>query len=354
MTLYDAVSGLPLVVDDYGFELRERDTSSGFTRTTTVVSLRGDGETGLGEDVTYANEAHYALQDADPDLPLAGEHTFDSFSGTLADLDLFHGTEPDRPSDRHYRRWGFESAALDLALRQAGTDLGAALSREYDPVEFVVSTRLDGPEDSPPTAARVKRWLDIDPGLGFKLDPTTDWTADLVSDLAATGRVRIVDLKGRYEGTAVDNPADPELYRLVLDGFPDALVEDPNLTEETRPLFDGHEDRVSWDAPITGVESIESLPFEPEWLNIKPSRFGSVRSLFDSLEYCMDRDVGCYGGGQFELDVGRGQIQALASLFYADSPNDVAPGEYNRPEPSAGLPRTPLSPPASPEGFRWD
>ena len=61
-----------------------------------------------------------------------------------------------------------------------------------------------------------------------------------------------------------------------------------------------------------------------------------------------------YGGGQFELGVGRGQIQALASLFYADSANDVAPGGYNAPAPVEGLPRSPLEPPARPDGFSWE
>ena len=41
-----------------------------------------------------------------------------------------------------------------------------------------------------------------------------------------------------------------------------------------------------------------------------------------------------YGGGQFELGVGRGQIQILAALFSADGPNDVAPGGYNANEPT--------------------
>ena len=49
-----------------------------------------------------------------------------------------------------------------------------------------------------------------------------------------------------------------------------------------------------------------------------------------------------YAGGQFELGVGRAQIQALASLFYPGGPNDCAPGGYNAPEPTAGLPVSPL------------
>ena len=50
-----------------------------------------------------------------------------------------------------------------------------------------------------------------------------------------------------------------------------------------------------------------------------------------------------YGGGQFELGPGRGQIQYLASLFSADSPNDVAPSGYNDPVPRPGLPVEPAS-----------
>ena len=49
-----------------------------------------------------------------------------------------------------------------------------------------------------------------------------------------------------------------------------------------------------------------------------------------------------YGGGQFELGRGRAQIQNLASVFYPDTPNDVAPGAYNLGEPRDDLPRSPL------------
>ena len=352
MTLYDAVADLDLSIEGFDLERREQDTSSGFTRVTTVFSLHGAGETGRGEDVTYDAEDHDALRDADPEFPFAGEQTLGSFSEELDDVDLFPGKEPKRETGRHYRRWAVESAALDLALRQADTDLGTLLGREYDPVRFVVSTRLDE-EGGSANTRRVHRWLEMDGATEFKLDPTEGWTDEVVADLAATGRVRVLDLKGQYEGTDVDGAADPALYERVVEGFPDALIEDPKLTDETRAALSGHESRVTWDYPITGVESIEGLPFEPEWLNVKPSRFGTVESLFDSLDYCAQHGIDCYGGGQFELDVGRGQIQLLASLFYPDSPNDVAPGAYNRPEPTEGLPTSPLPPSDEVRGFRW-
>ncbi|MEF8822379.1 MAG: hypothetical protein V5A52_08885 [Halovenus sp.] len=347
--LYDRLASLDLQIDDHTLALRERDTSSGFTRTTTIVSLHGDGETGHGEDVTYDNEPHYDLAESDPDIPITDTASFAEFSGTVADIDLFFGEEPGSSIFRNYRRWAFESAALDLALKQAGTNLGEQLNRSYSPVRFVVSTRLE----EPPTGERVVEWLDRNPDLEFKLDPTPEWTPELVETLADTGAVQTLDLKGKYEGTDVDVPADPELYELIRDGFPDAIIEDPNLTDETQPIFEGHEDRVSWDYPIRSIETVEALPWEPGWLNIKPSRFGSVQSLLDTIEYCQKREIKLYGGGQFELGVGREQLHALASLFYPDAPNDVAPGGYNDPEPTDGLPQSPLPEPGGPDGFGW-
>jgi hypothetical protein len=347
--LYDHVADLPLHVDSVELDRRERETSSGFTRQTTVVSVHGDGETGRGEDVTYDGEEHAVFLDWDGDESLTGETTFDGFSNRLADIDFFPDTDPDQSIFRNYRRWAVESAALDLALKQAATNLADRLDRTYDPVRFVVSTRLA----EPPTGEVVLDWLDRNPALEFKLDPTAAWTDAVVERLAATEAVRILDLKGQYHGTTVDQPADPALYERVVDGFPAALIEDPALTDATRPLFDGAEDRVSWDYPIRGVQSVADLPWEPQWLNVKPSRFGSVESLFATIEYCQERGIRLYGGGQFELDVGREHLHALASLFYPSAPNDVAPRGYNDPDPGDELPTSPLDPPAAPRGLSW-
>lgn len=348
--LYDAVSDLPLRIADTARTRRERDTSSGFQRTTTTFHLRGDGVSGRGEDVSYDTEDHKVLESA-PAFDLRGRYgSFAAFSDYLDDVDLFPGAPPTRETAHHYRRWALESAALDLALKQNDRSLGEAVGRTPNPLRFVVSTRLG----DPPTTDRVEELLDADPEAEFKLDPTTDWTDELVDSLAGTGAVRIVDLKGHYEGTDVDQAPDPDLYERVLRGFPDAVVEDPALTEETRPLFDGEEDRVSWDAPITGVGSVRELPFEPSWLNVKPSRFGTVESLFETIEYAEANDISLYGGGQFELDVGRDHVQLLASLFYPDGPNDVAPGEYNDPAVADGLPTSPLDAPANPAGLDWE
>ena len=115
MSLYDAVADLPLEVDSYELERRELVVSPEFTRVTTLVRLHGGGEEGIGEDVTYTAGDH----PPPADVPLAGSHKLDSYSQLLERLALFTN-EPQMEAARDYRRWAFESAALDLALRQAG------------------------------------------------------------------------------------------------------------------------------------------------------------------------------------------------------------------------------------------
>jgi hypothetical protein len=199
----------------------------------------------------------------------------------------------------------------------------------------------------------VRRRLERYPTLRFKLDPTSGWTDDLIAELVETEAVDSVDFKGLYKGTVVDQPPDPDLYRRVLAAFPDAWIEDPALTDETRRLFEGQEHRVTWDAPIHSIADIEALPFPPRMVNVKPSRLGGLEALLDCYDYLAERSIEAYGGGQFELGPGRGQIQYLASLFHPGTPNDVAPTGYNNPEPPPGLPDSPLEPSFPPTGFRW-
>ena len=193
----------------------------------------------------------------------------------------------------------------------------------------------------PPSTERFEEWLDLYPGLRFKLDANPEWTDALVSQLAATGAVDSIDFKGHYQGTAVDTPPDADLYRRVAEGLPEAWLEDPALTAETTPVLEPHRDRVTWDAPIHSVEDIESLLWPPKTVNVKPSRFGSIERLFAAYDYCEAHEIGAYGGGQWELGPGRGHIQLLAAHFHPETPNDVAPREFNL-DPQPGLPESPL------------
>jgi hypothetical protein len=345
----DRLADLPLRVEDYALERLERAVSSAFTRVSTVIRLRGGGEEGIGEDVTYDAVDHDALQSAGPILALAGSRTLGEFCDHVEALELWPAP-PQREPSRLYRVWAYESAAFDLALRQAGTTLHAALGREPRPVRFVVSLRLGEPATLDPVTRRLDRY----PSLRFKLDPTKDWTHEIVEGLVTTGSVDSVDFKGLYEGTIVDSHAGPDLYELVVGAFPEAWIEDPNVRDpQIDALLRPHRDRITWDAPIHGVADIEARPFPPRMVNIKPSRLGPLHSLFAAYAYCEERGIGMYGGGQFELGPGRGHIQYLASLFHPDTPNDVAPGGYNDPDVPAGLPVSPLEPKPHDVGFRW-
>jgi hypothetical protein len=347
---FDLLADLPLEVDGYTLEGLRTEVSSGFERLTTVVHLRGGGLEGVGEDVVYDRADHVALQEAGAVHDLAGSYALNEFCERIDELDLFP-VKPQREVSRLYRRWTFHSAALDLALRQAEKPLYETLRREPRPVTFVVSLRLGEPPSMSPIESRIERY----PTLRFKLDPTTSWTPELISQLVATGAVDSVDFKSLYRGTVVDQPPDPVLYQRVVEAFPSAWLEDPDVvTPETTAVLQDHHDRITWDAPIHSIDDIEALPFPPRMVNIKPSRIGGLPKLCATYDYCAEREIDAYGGGQFELGPGRGQAQYLASLFHPDTPNDLAPSAFNRNEPPLGLPSSPLPPTPSPIGFRWD
>ena len=357
MASFEAIADLPLEIESCEFE-GLGITVGDFERLTTIVKLRGGGEEGIGEDVVYDPVDHIGQQDQGPPEGLAGSFTFAEFSAHLDGIDLFPAGPPVREDiSPAYRRWAFESAALDLALRRAGTNLAAALGREPRPVNFVNSMRLSGfGEGERSSIEPLRKRLAVYPTLRFKLDPTNDWDDELIAALAETGAVDSLDFKGFYKGTPVDVETDPELYAKLIETFPDAWLEDPDVTEETRPLLEPASERVTWDAPIHSIADIETMPWSPpKTVNVKPSRFGPISNLFATYDYCEERGIGAYGGGQSELGQGRGQIQYLASIFHPDTPNDVAPGGYNDPAQATkpGLPSSPLDPAIDDLGFRW-
>jgi hypothetical protein len=313
---FDSVRQLPLHIDGYYLEPLEQEVARGFTLKRTVVVLHGAGEEGRGEEVDYNPRAQDELQADDPKLAVAGEHTIESFS-------LLQSGQTE------YRRWAFESAALDLALRQSGLSLGEAIGREPQPLRFVVSTR----------GGNVDAWRALYPALRFKLDPDPDWTDEIVASVADV--IDTADFKGIYRGS-FGMPPDPLLYKRIAEAFPATWLEDPALTSATTDVLAPHRDRITWDAGIHEWSDVEALPSKPRCLNSKPSRFGSVKRLFDFYDACEREGIALYGGGQFELGVGRDQIQLLAALFHADAPNDVAPSGFNSPQPLEGLPTSPL------------
>jgi hypothetical protein len=347
-SLWPRLAGLPLVIEACEYERLHAVLAYEFERVTTHVRLVGAGVDGLGEDVSVFREEGSALHETRPALPLEGEWTLAGFCEHLAALELWP-EPPEWDGALRFRQWAFESAALDLALRQAGHSLHDALRLEPQPVRFVNSLGL-GKE---PSIEPVRRRLARSPGVRFKLDAEATWPQALVDEVAATGAVDTIDFKGQYGLEVKDPDALGALYDRVLSAFPDAYLEDPHDLPEFAQRLGDHLERVSYDAPIRSADDIGATPLAAHVVNVKPSRIGSLRELFEVYARCARDQRPMYGGGMGELGVGRGQIELLAALFHADAPNDVAPSAYNEEDPPGDLAASPLTPRPEAIGFRW-
>lgn len=345
--MWDRLSTLPLEVDAYELDRLTTTQAYSFERITTRIRLLGAGAEGQGEDVSPFEGEEDTLHVAGPVLPLAGEWTLGSFCDHLATLDQWP-VEPRWDVGRRWRNWAFESAALDLALRQAGRPLHEVLGREPRPLRFVNSLGLG----DPPTFDPIRRRRERHPGLRFKIDATPAWSPELTAEVAATGAVEIVDFKGQY-GLELPELCDLlAMYDRVIEAFPDALLEDAHDLPEVTDMLRSQAHRISYDAPIHTAANLDTTPLPPRAVNIKPCRVGDLRSLLEVYAAVEERGLITYGGGMGELDVGRGQIQLLAALFHPEGPNDTAPGGYNADTPAADLPDSPLRLEPAATGFR--
>ncbi|MCW2928345.1 MAG: hypothetical protein JWM86_2313 [Thermoleophilia bacterium] len=359
--LLDALLPLPVTVAELTTSQLELAGATSFSRIATIVELHGGGHIGRGEDIAYSADAQEALPAELAKLDLAGEWTVASLSAHLDTirLDLPNGMGDDKDG---YHRWALEAAVIDLALRQRGVNLAELVDEEWQPVQVSLSMGLG----SPPSADVVRRWVEQDPSVTFKLDASMAWTHDLVGELASIGHaVSTVDFKALYHGDWAENDYPVSLYRVVADGLPGAILEDARLDDEVLDAFD--EDalgRLAWDYPITAVADVPGIEgstatfsdLRPGAINIKPSRFGTIGRLLDTIARCDAEGIPCYSGGQYELGIGRTQVQAIASLCYPDAPNDCAPVLFHgaSPEDAASMPLGPVTPPAGHLGFGWD
>lgn len=345
---WERLAALPLTIESVDLEFPSLKVGE-WERVTTVIGLKGLGDTGLGEDVTYESEEHEKVRAAAPVVDAVGTWTLGSFCAKVAETDLFPAGDPDHDVSRRYRRWAWESAALDLALRQADTDLATALDRAPRPVTFVSSAKVG----NPPSVDALRPLLDAVPDLRFKLDAGADWDDAFLADLARLDRADCIDFKAFYTGTVVDVDISPKDTLRIAEALPSATLEDVAPGKATKLVAEENAERLSWDAPILGVAEIKALPIKAKRMNVKPSRIGSIEELLRVHDRLDKLGAERYGGGQFELSVGRGQIILLASLLHPDGANDVAPVEFHAFKAGDAVPSSPLEAPSELRGFRW-
>lgn len=327
---FKKISELKLDISEIKTKSQSINISENQERKTTTIVLKGKNKTGKGEDVIYDVDLHFY-----PNLSrkLKGKYSLKKFSELISKIKLFPEDKQPDVLQKNYRKWALESAGLDLALRQNKKHLPNLLNKQYSPLRFVVSPSMEKTNID-----KLRDLIEKIPGIEFKLDVKPDWNEKTIKEIAELKRVKIVDFKSHYKNLGMDPSF--ELYKKVAKGIPDAILEDPVINEKTRDAFKGSEHRVTWDKPIISLKTVKNLPIEIKYLNIKPSRFGSIKSLFEVIEYCLKENIQMYAGGQFELDIGRGQAQLIASMFYPKTPNDIAPLPYIYEE--KNLPQSPL------------
>ena len=302
--LADRLAALSLAVTGLAVErsaVPVADYYDGTSRPTGIAVLTGAGARGRGECVAWTPREQDEFAAACQRLAYPAETTVGELSLLLAD-------ELDDP----YHRAAVEGAAIDLALRQAGTNPFALARRPALPVAFC---RSIGREPDPLTA--IARVLERDPGARLKLDvPPDGWPPSTWEVLAAWGRVVVFDFK---------RECDLEQVRLAHRAVPDAWLEDPPVEAMT---LDPHGDwrrRVSLDGYVFAAVDLDDPEVPPAAVNVKAPRVGGWLEALRCLEICRRRGWHAYMGGMFEADVGRAQARVLASLFTADAWNDLAP-----------------------------
>lgn len=94
MSTYDRIRALPLTIEAYTLApLTEPVAGDMGQRVCSLITLKGKGLSGVGEDVTYLEDLQKAFVQRGPVLPLAGSYIFDEFSDHFSLLNWF----PDAP-----------------------------------------------------------------------------------------------------------------------------------------------------------------------------------------------------------------------------------------------------------------
>jgi L-alanine-DL-glutamate epimerase-like enolase superfamily enzyme len=290
-----ALAALAVAVEDATCRVAEIALPDypGGPRPTGVVTLNGAGAHGVGEHVGFTQREQQAFRDAViPRVP-RGRGRLDAFVAAL------HGcaTSP-------YERAALEAAAIDLALAQARTNCARLLGVVPAPVRYVVSF---GPLADPLPALAAAGGLDV------KLDVDAAWSDATLAALAASGRVAVVDWKGRGDRTA---------HERVHAALPAAWCEDP--APAAGPWSPALHARLAADAPVATAADVDASPL-PTAVNLKPARMGGVLEALEAAARCERQGRAVYFGGMWEVGPGRQQLRALASLVAPEGPNDIAP-----------------------------
>ena len=218
------------------------------------------------------------------------------------------------------------------------------------PLTFVVSLRLGEPPSLEPVTRRLERY----PTLRFKLDPTVSWDEELIAGLIATGAVDSVDFKGLYEGTPVDQPADPQLYARVDRGLPGRLDRGSEAHAGDRRAADpaSRPHHVGREHPLDRRHRVAPVR----------AAHGQPQAVPAGRHQAALRRLRLHGTSAASAPTAAASSSlASAAGRSSTSPRSSTPTRRTTrrrrastsPNPPAGLPSSPLPPTPSATGFRW-
>ncbi len=268
-------------------------------RPSSTIALAGRQQTGTGENVAWTRNDHRNFQRQID----AGDYTHHGSLGSF--LRVLGATVPDA-----YQHAAIESAAVDLALRQARTNLEELAESDLSDTRYVRSFAAS-PDPLPELAAHREQ----NPRIGLKVDVHPAWDEETLGQLASLGNISVLDFK--HQGTSATQTA-------VAQALPDPWLEDPGQLGECPSGILAR--RFSLDAALTSGNPEAMLQrMNPAAVNLKVPRMGGVIALLRAAAFCEAEKRPFYLGGMFEVSVGRMQARELASLLAPGGPNDLAP-----------------------------
>jgi L-alanine-DL-glutamate epimerase-like enolase superfamily enzyme len=287
-------------------------------RPSSVVRLKGEGATGLGENIAFF------VQEQEQFAAFV-----ESWLGAHAGSRLHVGSALGA-GGTPYERAALEAALLDLGMRQAGLSLHALTGVRAAELRFVVSLAA---YRQPEPVIRSLRALGYAGELKLDVDPS--WSAATLETLANDPSIAIFDFKSR---------ADPTLAGRLYAKVDRALLEDPPSGFEA-PTRAHEPRRIARDASILDERAVSAARARGESVNLKAPRMGGPLELLRGLERALFPNEivrgmreSAYFGGMFEVGVGRRQARQLAALYCSTAPNDLSLNEAARAAPRRSSP----------------
>ena len=348
MATFDALADLPLEIEGYElegleFETGELRTADDGRSTSGAAARRGSARTSSTTPSTTS-----PCRTPAPTLDLTGHATLGEFCEFIGGVDTFprraasatsRATTGAGPSSRRRSTWRCARRGSASPRRSA-----ASRGRSTSSARCASSARRGR---AAPRSSRCGASSTAYPDLRFKLDPTNDWDDELIAELVETGAVDSLDLKGFYKGTAGRRRDRPRALREADRGLPRRLARGPRRQRrDPAAARAGRATGSPGTRRSTRSPTSRRCPGRREMVNIKPSRFGGLRDLCATYDYCDERGIGAYGGGQWELGVGPRPDPVPRLALPSRHAQRHRPARLQRPRAGAepGLPTSPLEP----------